>query len=150
MGYRSQVYLKTTTEGYLIIKRFNASIEAELEKPLNGATVQCTPAGFYKISFDDVKWYEGTFKEVDNFMLALDVLKEQDIPYSFIRIGEDIDDIVHDCNWTDDIPDEISNFEPVVDVNDDDSAYETIMESGKDVKYKDLFTPPAESEEGGD
>lgn len=117
---------------------------------MNGATVQCTPAGFYKISFDDVKWYEGTFKEVDNFMLALDVLKEQDIPYSFIRIGEETDDIVHDCNWTDDIPDEISNFEPVVDVNDDDSTYETIMESGKDVKYRDLFTPPAESEEGGD
>ena len=117
---------------------------------MNGANVQCTPAGFYKISFDDVKWYEGTFKDVDNFMEALELLKKQDIPYSFIRLGEETDDIVHDCNWTDDIPDEISNFEPVVDVNDDDSAYETIMESGKDVKYRDLFTPPAESEEGGD
>ena len=117
---------------------------------MNGATVQCTPAGFYKISFDDVKWYEGTFKEVDNFMLALDVLKRQDIPYSFIRIGEDIDDIVHDCNCTDDIPDEISNFEPVVDVNDNDTAYETIIDSGKEVEHEDLFTSPAESEEGGD
>lgn len=97
-----------------------------------------------------MKWYEGTFKDVDNFMKTLELLKAQDIPYSFIRIGEDINDIVHDCNWTDDIPDEISSFEPVVDVNDDDTVYETIMESGKDVKYRDLFTPPAESEEGGD
>lgn len=81
-------------------------------------------------------------------MEALELLKKQDIPYSFIRIGEDTDDIVHDCNWTDDIPDEISNFEPVVDVNDDDSVYETIIDSGKEVGHKDLFTS-SEPEEGG-
>lgn len=150
MGYRSQVYLKTTTEGYLIIKRFNESIKLETDKPLYGATVQCTPAGFYKISFDDVKWYEGTFKDVDNFMEALELLKKQDIPYSFIRLGEETDDIVRDYNWTDDMPDAISSFEPVVDVNDDDTVYETIIDSGKEVEHEDLFTPPAESEEGGD
>ena len=127
MGYRSQVYLKTTTEGYLVLKRLNDSIENSLEKPLGGATVQKTASGFYKITFDDVKWYEGTFKEVDNFMKGLELLKKQDIPYSFIRLGEDTKDIEHDCNWTDDIPYEIESFEPVVDVNDDDwSNYEDV------------------------
>ena len=97
-----------------------------------------------------MKWYEGTFKDVDNFMEALELLKKQDIPYSFIRLGEETDDIVRDYNWTDDMPDAISSFEPVVDVNDDDTVYETIIDSGKEVEHEDLFTPPAESEEGGD
>ena len=64
-------------------------------------------------------------------MNGLDKLEEQDIPYSFIRIGEDISDIEHKNNWTEDMPDEISSFEPVRDVNDDDwSSYEDV----KDVK----------------
>lgn len=129
MGYRSQVYLKTTTEGYLVIKTFNDSIEIEDEKPLQCATIQRTSKGFYKISFDDVKWYEGIFKDVNNFMKALEMLKEQDIPYSFVRLGEDPTDIVHDCNWTDDMPYELETFEPLVEVNDEDwSDYETIKD----------------------
>lgn len=129
MGYRSQVYLKTTTEGYLLLKKLNDSIEKEEAKPLRRAEIKKTPTGFYKISFDDVKWYEGTYEYVDNFMNGLEKLEEQDIPYSFIILGEDVTDIEHKYNWTEDIPDEIANFEPVVDVNDDDrSSYEDVTE----------------------
>lgn len=127
MGYRSQVYLKTTTEGYIVLKKLNDSIKKEEEKPLQYADIQKTPTGFYKISFDDIKWYEGSFPDVDNFMNGLDKLEEQNIPYSFIRIGEDTADIEHKKNWTEDMPDEISSFEPVIDVNDDDwSSYEDV------------------------
>ena len=128
MGYRSQVYLKTTTEGFLVIKRFNDSIENKEHRPLYGADVNKTESGFYKISFDDVKWYEGSYPEVDNFMHALDLLEEQEIPFSYVRLGEETNDIEHRCNWTDDIPDEISSFEPVVDLNDEDcwSSYESV------------------------
>lgn len=127
MGYRSQVYLKTTTEGFLVIKRYNDSIENKEHRPLYGADVNKTESGFYKISFDDVKWYEGSFPEVDNFMHALDLLEEQEIPFSYIRLGEETNDIDHRCNWTDDIPDEINSFEPVVDINDEDwSSYESV------------------------
>lgn len=126
MGYRSQVYLKTTTEGFLVIKRFNDSIETKEHRPLYGADVNKTESGFYKISFDDVKWYD-SFKEVENFMHTLDLLEEQEIPFSYVRLGEETNDIDHRCNWTDDIPDEISSFEPVVDLNDEDwSGYESV------------------------
>jgi len=126
MGYRSQVYLKTTTEGWLLLKRFNDSIETKEHRPLYGADVNKTESGFYKISFDDVKWYD-SFPEVQNFMEAMDVLEDNDIPYSYIRIGEDTSDIEHKCNWTDDIPDEINSFEPVVDINDEGwSKYESV------------------------
>ena len=111
MGYRSDVYLKTTTEGWLIIKRFNDSIKDEGEQPLRSANISRTSEGFYKIEFNDVKWYEGSFKDVDNFIMALDMLRNEDIPFTFIRIGEDLDDTVKDYNWTDDMPDELADFD---------------------------------------
>ena len=127
MGYRSQVYLKTTTEGYLIIKRRNDNIENAGHRMLRYAkSIKKTPSGFYKIEFNDIKWYE-SYEEVRQFMDSLEILREQDIPYSFIRIGEESDDIEHKVNYTDDMPDEIYSFEPVVDVNDDDwSCYEDV------------------------
>lgn len=111
----------------MVIKKFNDSIENKEHRPLYGAEVNKTASGFYKISFDDVKWYEGSFPEVDNFMHALSLLEDQDIPFSYIRLGEDTNDIDHKTNWTDDIPDEINSFEPVVDINDEDwSGYESV------------------------
>lgn len=128
MGYRSDVYLKTTTEGWLMIKRFNDSIKDEdkTHRPLYGADVNKTESGFYRIEFHDVKWYD-SFPEVINFGHAMDLLTDNDIPYSYIRIGEETNDIDHRCNWTDDIPDEINSFEPIVDINDDDHySYEPV------------------------
>jgi len=126
MGYRSDVYLKTTTEGWLMIKRFNDSIEVKEHRPLYGADVNKTESGFYRIEFHDVKWYD-SFPEVQHFAEAMDLLSDNDIPYSYIRIGEETNDIDHRCNWTDDIPDEINSFEPIVDINDDDHySYESV------------------------
>lgn len=126
MGYRSEVYLKTTTEGWIVIKQYNDKIEPAEDRPLRYAEVNKTESGFYRIEFHDIKWYD-SYKEVQHFNTAMELLKEQDIPYSFIRLGEDTEDIEHVCNWTDDIPDEINSFEPVVDISDDDySCYESV------------------------
>lgn len=126
MGYRSQVYLKTTTEGFLVFKQFNDSVTEVDAKPLAYADISKTESGFYKISFDDIKWYD-SYTQVQNFNEVLAKLEALEIPFSFIRLGEDTEDIEHKCNWTDDIPDEISSFEPVVDYNDDDFAhYESV------------------------
>ena len=140
MGYRSQVYLKTTTEGYLIIKRRNDSIENPDHRMLRYAEeIKRTPAGFYRIWFCDVKWYESTYAEIKQFMSALNDLVEQGIPYSFIRIGEDPTDIEYKVNWTDDMPYEIETFEPVVDVNDDDWCSYEDVEDDKDHIKKIMF-----------
>lgn len=126
MGYRSDVYLKTTTEGYLIIKRFNDSliVEDKSERPLTYATISYTPTGFYRIEYNDIKWYD-SYPEVQNFNKALDLLRKQDIPYAYIEIGEDPDDITYKCNYSAGLetPSEIANFQPVVDVGDDDFDY---------------------------
>lgn len=121
--------MKTTTEGYLTIKQFNDSIDVIEDRPLQGAMIQKTALGFYKISFESVKWYEESYTDVANFMRALNLLETHDIPYSFIRIGENPTDVVHNFNWTEDMPDEIASFEPIVSVNDDDwSGYEDVRD----------------------
>lgn len=129
MGYRSDVYLKTTTEGYIIIKRRNDSITNPDHRLLKYAdSIKKTSNGFYKIVFVDIKWYESC-EEIKWFNNSLEVLKEQDIPYAFIRIGEDADDIEYKVNWTDDIPEEIATFEPYTEVNDRDwDSYEEVEE----------------------
>ena len=125
MGYRSEVYLKTTTEGWIILKSFNDKITEPENRPLAYSEVNKTPSGFYKIEYHDIKWYD-SYKQIQNFNHVLDEMRDQDIPFSFIRLGEDTDDIEHVCNWTDDIPDEINSFEPVVDINDECTEYESV------------------------
>ena len=125
MGYRSNIYLKTTTEGWIVMKKFNDSIENRAHQPLDGAEVNKTESGFYKITFDDVKWYD-SYEQVKNFNKVLDMYEEQEIPYSFIRLGEDVDDIEHIRNYPDDMPSEIECFEPVVDIDDEDMDYSPV------------------------
>lgn len=142
MGYRSQVALKTTTEGWILMKRFNDSIKEDEDKPLYAMNVGKTPDGYYKIWHDCIKWYDG-YGNVDNFEECLDKMAEQDIPFVFIEIGEDVDDINIRNNWVDSMPDCIEEFDVRTEIVDpDEGGYEIIMEEGKDKKYRDLFTSP--------
>lgn len=119
-------------------------ITEEGAKPLAYLNVEKTPTGFYKISHTDIKWHKG-YTQVVNFYRALTQMEEQNIPFVFIRIGEDIDDIEVKNNWTEDMPDELETFEPQTTIYDEDEGdYETIVASGKD-----LFTS-SEPEEGSD
>ena len=148
MGYRSQVALKTTTEGWILMKRLNDKIEKDEDKPLFAMTVEMTPTGYYKISNSDIKWYD-SYSNVENFNLAMDQMREQDIPFVFITIGEDYNDISIINNWTSDMPDALETFEVETSIIDEDEgAYKTIMEDGVEKEYKDLFTPPDDPEEG--
>ena len=75
-------------------------------------------------------------------------MRIQNIPYVFIEIGEDTDDITILNNWTSDMPDEIETFDVERRISDEDEGcYEIIMEDGADKKYRDLFTPPEERSE---
>ena len=106
------------------MKKFNDSIDNRDYQPLDGAEVNKTESGFYKITFHDIKWYD-SYTSVQNFNKVLDMYDEQDIPYSFIRLGEELDDVEHRRNYPDDddMPSEIEYFEPIVDINDEDTDY---------------------------
>lgn len=121
MGYRSVVAFKTTTEGWLIFKRFNDSITNKSEQPLDCMDIQKTESGFYKISHDDIKWYE-SYKNVANFIKAMKLLDDQEIPYSFVRIGEDYNDAEIRQNYTSDMPDELAFFKPNIELYDENEG----------------------------
>lgn len=125
MGYRSDVYLKTTTEGWVMIKKLNDSIKDEYEQPLAYSEVSVSSEGNYKIQWLDVKWYD-SYKSVQHVNNMLEEFDDQDIPYSFIRIGEETTDVEHRRSYPDDIPPEIECFEPVIDVNDEET-YDTVF-----------------------
>ena len=134
MSYRSQIALKTTTEGWILLKQLNDKIENPDDRPLQNLTVGVTPTGYYKISHDYIKWYDGD-PQVKNFNEALDQMKAQNIPYVFIKIGEDYDDITIQNNWTSDMPDEIETFDIERSIADaDEGGYAIIMEDGIAIK----------------
>lgn len=134
MGYRSQVALKTTTEGWIVLKRMNDKITKEEDKPLYSMTVTKTATGYYRIFNEYIKWYD-EYPNVENFNKALDSMEAQDIPFVFIEIGEDYEDIKIRNNWTDDMPDAIEEFDVNREINDpDEGSYEPVV-------IEDLFTP---------
>ena len=98
MGYRSEVKIVTTREGYeRICKRVDelnadmkacqllgAGISPEYFEESNGCVV---------FGWDWIRWYDGTFADVTNVSTALRELADDDIPYEFCRIGEEWDHI---------------------------------------------------------
>lgn len=134
MGYSNQVYLKTTTEGYVMLKQFNDNITNTKERFIQTGKyplgkVNKSPSGNYKISWEDVKWYD-SYPVVKNLFSALGELEKADIPYSYIRIGEEAGDVEHKQNYLEDMPYEIKSFTPIIDVYDEDIAsYEEVPDT---------------------
>lgn len=97
MGYRSEVRIATTREGYgLMCERIDFISEGLDSYPLMGSERQPDffdeENGCVVFGWDDIKW-NGLFCDVANVIEALGELDEQEIPYEFCRIGEDWDDI---------------------------------------------------------
>ena len=131
MGYRSEIAFKTTTEGFLLIKKWNDEIKERADRPLQYLEIHKTSSGFYKLSHDYIKWYD-SYPEIHNFEEFMSRLTEQNIPWAFVRIGEERDDIEFRNNWVDDMPDELETFEPTTSIYDEDeSDYELVEEGGE-------------------
>lgn len=100
MGYRSDVRIRTTKEGYEVMKKF---VENYIkEKELKGTdwnllehAIKTEMEGIITLDWNYVKWYEGIkgYEDVDAIMKSLDELSDKDIDYQYMRIGEEDDDI---------------------------------------------------------
>ena len=99
MGYRSEVKIATTREGYdallEIMDLKNESVSVEY--PLIGSDVKPgyleEEGGTVVFGWDAVKWYDGLFREVDDVVEALAEIATKGHPYEFCRIGESWGDI---------------------------------------------------------
>ena len=105
MGYRSTVRFSSTEEGYgkLVSALWRRNGLQGVERPLVGIGWDGRSYSFdytlheangVIVGFDGVKWYDG-YPEVDAFEDALSELDEAGVPFCFVRIGEDYDDIEH-------------------------------------------------------
>lgn len=100
MGYYSNFRILTTVEGR---KTFENYVKEHTEKNeinlFNYLDVDKTDLEKDVSLFggDDIKWYTFCgFAEIDNFVKALEFLKEKGIPYNFVRLGEELDDMEYD------------------------------------------------------
>ena len=98
MGYRSDVRIATTCEGYDRMCGFvDAASEGRGTYPLMGSARQ---PEFYDehdgcavFGWDSIKWYEGCLPDVTAVCDALNELNKAGLPYEFCRVGESYDDI---------------------------------------------------------
>lgn len=127
MGYRSQVAFKTTSEGFSILQQRESEQEDEELKLLKHASeIKVSKAGNYRVDWDWIKWYD-SYRDIQFFEAGLSTLEAMDIPFAFVRIGEDSDDCEQRYHYPDDgeMPDEIQSLEIVRDINDDEwGSYE--------------------------
>ena len=94
MGYRSDVAISTTEEGY---ERLVAMCdEAGVEHPLVSSTVEPDFIerfeGSVVFGWNEIKWYED-LPDVGAVSKAVRALLEDDVPMAFVRVGEDPEDI---------------------------------------------------------
>lgn len=103
MGYRSDVKLITTKEGWEKIDKAarKAAGVTDEDTPYLTDSSCWTPicGGKYVLAeWEDIKWYEGYNGEVDAVMQVLTRLDGAAIPYHFMRVGEDYNDVQYeDC-----------------------------------------------------
>lgn len=140
MDYKSEIVFKTTEEGFRVFKEFNDSITDASARPLSDMNISRTKSGFVKITHDDIEWSGAYLRRVLNFKRGIRTLETAGIPYKFIRIGEDYDDIEIQENYTHDMPEQIENMFVVHRVYDPDDpkTYEDY--------YKDTHEPFSEQE----
>lgn len=107
MGYRSDVRIATTREGYdRICRCVDELSQGSGIEQLIGTKVSPPHfeeyAGSVVFGWDFVKWYVGALDDVTNVTKALSELATHGIPYEFCRIGENWDDVEYescDENW---------------------------------------------------
>lgn len=100
MSYYSDVKLITTMKGWKKIQK--AVLEADPDSILAGAShVREVGRRFQLVEFNDIKWYEYDRADVKAFMATVGKLLVEDIPYNYLRMGEDYGDVEESSSWVD-------------------------------------------------
>jgi len=113
MGYRSDIYLKTTKAGYLkmrdLIRRKSQAAYEFFTTPDKMTIEKSGDREYINMKWEYLKWYDG-YEDVDAVSAVIDEVKEEE-PLHFIRIGEDmtdIEEIYGDETWDDEYFDSLS------------------------------------------
>ncbi len=97
MGYKSEVKICTTIEGFNKMKEFvdktlNLTNTVNLLDYLD-EKIENVEEDYIIFGWESAKWYEDCCDDVKAIMKSLDYINEMNIPYRYARIGSDSDDI---------------------------------------------------------
>jgi len=91
MGYFSDVYFITTKEGFDFLKEKEEIKELLFCADSIKYNKECD---YIFVQWKSFKWYADDFDSPECFfMLALPVLEKKEIPYRFVRLGEEFGDL---------------------------------------------------------
>lgn len=95
MGYYSDVKCVTTREGWRKLSEAVQKVAKDNDELLTeqGDPVEVVNGKYILAEWEYVKWYDDQFKDIEAFMQALRNLENDDIPYRFMRIGENYHDV---------------------------------------------------------
>lgn len=95
MGYRSDIRIVTSKDGFEKLKEFVKNYLKEHNENYN-LLEQCDIKQEGKeqcyFGWNYVKWYENDYTDVDAIMEGLNYLSENEYSYRYMRIGEDRED----------------------------------------------------------
>lgn len=95
MGYRSEIRIITSKEGYEKLNEFVEQYLKDTEE--DNLLKECDIKNIGKeqcyFGWNDIKWHENDFKDVDAIMEGLNHLGENEYSYRYMRIGENYEDI---------------------------------------------------------
>lgn len=99
MGYYSDVKLVTTAEGIEKLRKNLKAVDMDLEDWAD-RLVYSSSADAVLAVWEDCKWYS-EFPEVVAFHDTLRQLKKADIPYRYVRVGENLEEGDIDTEYSD-------------------------------------------------
>ena len=98
MGYRSDIRIITTKDGFNELRKFTDKYLEDKKYPygnlLDNLDLNTETKYANYFGWNSVKWYENCdgYEDVDSIMNGLEYLKENDYSYRYARIGESYDD----------------------------------------------------------
>lgn len=106
MGYRSDVKLLVSKEGFRELKEYVERECIKYQKPEEtdydfnllkcADSIRCD-GDQVLISWDDIKWYDGYYNDVNVVVHGIEHLCDKGYSYRFYRVGESYDDIEETC-----------------------------------------------------
>lgn len=96
MGYRSDIRIITSKEGFEELKKFVAKYlkqHSETENLLESCDIKHEGEKQCYFGWNYLKWYENYYPDVDAIMEGLEHLDKNEYSYRYMRIGENYDDI---------------------------------------------------------
>lgn len=96
MGYRSEVSFITTKEGWNIVDEAVRAVEGDgdvYHLTEDATAIPIVDGKYILAEWHDIKWYQGNDLPISTFMNQLDKLEELGIPFHYLRMGEDWEDI---------------------------------------------------------